>query len=358
MNSTPSRCPGGVAVHFELPFTMLRRPPLPLGEALGLHPFHERYKQALLALKGDRHVPPTRFGLSSLKQFFPSIATRLWQGRAVVPRRAIITNLFNHRQTPIEDGWSVRVTQVEDFRGGSLTYDSHNGTDLALPIGTTLVAPAAARVVRVATEFHRGGLKIFLDHGENLMSTYAHLARALVEPGQRLERGEPFALTGYSGLDGLVTFPIGVPHTHMNVWFNGEPVDPFPHHNEPSLFRGGDDPRGAKRETGLAPESVYSASKVQEAIAACRSDEVRHRLHAVRPLWQRAGHLLAEMNYYPTRFTAKPDLYEREYPRRERLDLPLRADDFDGLVFADALPAGAVRSLLGRLSLSGAKASR
>ena len=52
-------------------------------------------------------------------------------------------------------------------------------------------------------------------------------ARALVRPGDRVGRGETIAISGYSGLDGVVTFPWGTPHVHFNVWLDGLYVDPF-----------------------------------------------------------------------------------------------------------------------------------
>ena len=75
----------------------------------------------------------------------------------------------------------MRKTQVRDFRGGTLTYDSHNGTDFATAPGTVIVAPAAARVVLVVSEFHRGGLKLLLDHG-------AHAQQAARGKHQQLQR--------------------------------------------------------------------------------------------------------------------------------------------------------------------------
>ena len=133
--------------------------PLPsLIESLGLRPWRERFRQAAIAPCGAEDVPPSRFDVTSLRLLRPRLAYPLWRGRWVVPRKVFLTNLFNHRQTPVEDGWSVRRTQVEDFRGGQLTYDSHNGTDLSVPRGTLAVAPATARVARVYGEFNRGGL--------------------------------------------------------------------------------------------------------------------------------------------------------------------------------------------------------
>ena len=73
----------------------------------------------------------------------------------------------------------MKKTQVADFRGRDLTYDSHNGTDFAIPVGTRVLTAAAGRVVRQVSEFNRGGLKLFVDHGQGLMTCYAHLARPL-----------------------------------------------------------------------------------------------------------------------------------------------------------------------------------
>ncbi|NNL67281.1 MAG: M23 family metallopeptidase [Myxococcales bacterium] len=307
-------------------------------EAMGLHPYGERYRQAMIALRGEEDVPPSKFGLSSLRQLRPRLALPLWRGRFVEPRRAIVTNLFNHRQTPIELGWSVEKTQVEDFRGRDLTYDSHNGTDFAIPVGTTVVAAAPGQVVRVVSEFNRGGLKIFIDHGDGLMTTCAHLARPLVTVGQRVARAEPIALSGYSGLDSLVTFPFGVPHVHFNTWLDGEPVDPFPHAGSASLWRAGALPEPA-RDAGAAAEpfapSVHSEAGVAEIVAGCRTERVRRELLAIEPLAARGARTVIEMNYYPTRFAKRPNPYAEAHPRAPRLDLPFPADAFDGVVFAD-----------------------
>ena len=309
------------------------------GEVLGLSPWRERARQTLIALRGQEDVPPSRFGLSSLAQLRPRIALNLWRGRPYIERTVLITNLFNHLQTPIEDGWSVKKTQVRDFRARRLTYDSHNGTDFSIPVGTTVRAPAPGVVVRVVSEFNRGGLKIFIDHGDGLMTTCAHLARALVSEGQPVARGEAIALSGYSGLDALVTFPFGTPHVHFNTWLNGEPVDPFPHDGQVSMWRGGDLPAPVDGVGSLAEAvpSDYDKAHVDEGIAACTTAAVRAALTAIEPLGPRAARLLIEMNYYPTRFPTRVTPYSESHARRPVLDLPFSTEDFDGLVFADDL---------------------
>lgn len=319
---------------------MANRPRIPLPEAMGLLPLPLRYRQAMVALRGEEDVPKSQFGLSSLKLLRPRLAWPMWRGREPVRRRVILTNLFNHRQTPIAAGWSVKRTQVEDFRGRSLTYDSHNGTDLAIPLGTTVRTAAPGVVVRVLSEFNRGGLKVFIDHGRGLMTCYAHLARALVAEGDVLGRGAPIAFSGYSGLDGFSTFPFGVPHVHFNTWLNGEPVDPFAREDtdEVSLWRGGRAPVPAPFDAPSdenAEPSEYDADAVDACIAACLTPSVRTRLSALEPLSRRAAYAIIERNYYPTRFPHTPNPYTEHHPRQPRLDLPFGADDFDGVVFVD-----------------------
>lgn len=291
----------------------------------------------MVALRGEADVPPSRAGLSSLTQLYPAIGFALWRGRAYRPRTILITNLFNHRQTPVENGWSVRKTQVEDFRGERLTYDSHNGTDFAIPVGTPVVAPAAGRVVRVANEYNRGGLKIFMDHGEGLMTNCAHLARALVAEGARVRQGELIAYSGYSGLDGLFTFPFGVPHVHFNVWLNGFPVDPFARAEETSMWRGGSPAPQSAEGDGEIPVSGFAPQAVEALVASCKTLSVRRDLEAIEPLADRAAQVIIGRNYYPTRFDQRIHPYAQKHPRRECLDAPFLASDFDAVVFVDEL---------------------
>ncbi len=309
-------------------------------ESMGLLPPRERLKQAMIALRGDEDVPPAKFGVSSLRLLDPKLAVPLWRGKYAVHRKVVLSNLFNHRPTAIELGWSVEKTQVEDFRGGRSTYDSHNGTDYCIPRGTPMLAPASGRVVRVVSEFHRGGLKLAIDHGDGLITSSAHLARVLVREGDLVRRGQHVAVTGYSGLDSLVSFPWGIPHIHFNVWLDGQPVDPFArtsHADETSLFVSGWPTPIPKHVDAEAPRgSDYDDAKVDARIGACVTAATRERLSRVdRSL--RGGQLVFETNYYPTRFPDRSSPLAEVHARTERLHLPFSAELFDGVVFRDAL---------------------
>jgi hypothetical protein len=306
-----------------------------LGDVMGLRPLTLRLKQAMITIRGEEDVPKSIWGWSSLKQLYPGISPKLWRGQEFIRGKIILSNLFNHTPTPIEKGWSVRKTQITDFRGRGLTYDSHNGTDFAIPVGTPVHTAAPGEVVAVMSEFNRGGLKVFIDHGCGLMTTYAHLAKALVKVGDRVHRGQAIAISGYSGIDGAVTYPFGIPHVHFNVWLNNEPVDPFPLDGRRSLWRAGAMPEFTKdASTEFAPSDFHEES-VQEAIRSCKTASVRTWLSSIACKRQQAFQTIIHKNYYPTRFTKRLNLYAQHHDRQPLLDLPFSSEDFDGIVFLD-----------------------
>jgi len=311
----------------------MAQPTLSWAETFGITPLPTRLAEMMVTFRGAEGVPPSRFDASSLGIFQPRLALRTWLGRQRADRRVPIYNLFNRTPTPIADGWSVRKTQVRDFRGGDLTYDSHNGTDFAVPIGTIVVAAAPGRVLRVSSEFNRGGLKVFVDHGRGLVTTSNHLGRALVREGDLVRRGQPIALSGASGLDMFLMFPWNAPHVHFNVWLNGEPVDPFAEPGETSLWRRQNDPipdDGAADDGGAGPTG-WNAAAVDAAVAACDVAPMRDELRAIERIELRAMGLLFQMNYYPTRFGLHVSPYAATFPREPRLDLPFRAGDVVGI---------------------------
>ncbi|MBW2527080.1 MAG: M23 family metallopeptidase [Deltaproteobacteria bacterium] len=310
---------------------------LSIPEIFGLTPTRKRLSETLFMLRGDPYTPASRFGLSSLRVLRPTLSLRCYLGVRRRDRRVPISCLFNHTPTPIEEGWSVRVTQVRDFRGGRATYDSHNGTDFAIPPGTTVVAAAPGVVLRVSSEFHRGGLKVFVDHGHGLATTYNHLGRSLVRPGQTVGRGEPIALSGSSGVDCVAAFPWATPHVHFNVWLDGRNVDPYAAGSEPSLWLSHNDPvpHPGPPETGSFQPTAWDRAAVAGAIEACRDPKLRDELAAETDPLRQAGDTLFALNYFPTRFEGSHPLYPEVHERRPLLDLPFSAADFVGTALPD-----------------------
>jgi murein DD-endopeptidase MepM/ murein hydrolase activator NlpD len=89
----------------------------------------------------------------------------------------------------------------------------HMGVDIAAPAGSPIVA-AAGGVVRLAEPLFLTGNTILIDHGYGLETSYAHLARIDVAPGQRVRQGEQIGLLGATGR-------VTGPHLHWGMeWFD------------------------------------------------------------------------------------------------------------------------------------------
>lgn len=97
------------------------------------------------------------------------------------------------------------------------------------------------------------------------------------------------------------------------------------------LFEG-----GCSKQTEFIP-STYNMTMVKQMINLCKTASVRARLGAIQDNQTKAAHTIIHMNYYPTRFDERYNLYDKTYPRTACLDLPFSAKQFDGLVFWDDL---------------------
>ena len=73
------------------------------------------------------------------------------------------------------------------FNGQS--RNPHSGLDLAGPVGTPVLAPAAGRVIDVGDYFFNG-LSVFVDHGQGLVTLYCHLSAIDVRVGDQVAVGD------------------------------------------------------------------------------------------------------------------------------------------------------------------------
>jgi murein DD-endopeptidase len=147
-----------------------------------------------------------------------------------------------------------------------------------------------------------------------------------------VRRGDPIALSGYSGLDGLVMFPWSVPHVHFNVWLDGAYIDPFAAEGETAMWVHGNAPRphDGSPEGAFEP-TAWDEGAVDAAIEACKEPGVRVELAKERAVDRRAMSTLFQMNYFPARFAVRPRLVRGVHARAPRLTLPFRAEDFEGV---------------------------
>jgi murein DD-endopeptidase MepM/ murein hydrolase activator NlpD len=94
----------------------------------------------------------------------------------------------------------------------------HSGLDFPAEPGTPIVAAAGGLVI--AREWHPAyGHLLEIDHGNGLVTRYAHAQTLDVELGALVRRGQRVASVGSSGRS-------TGPHLHFEVLVDGVPQDP------------------------------------------------------------------------------------------------------------------------------------
>jgi murein DD-endopeptidase MepM/ murein hydrolase activator NlpD len=120
-------------------------------------------------------------------------------------------------QTPVQNaslgsafGW-----RVDPITGRSAL---HTGLDFPAPIGTPIAAAAGGVVV--TQEYHAEyGNMVEVDHGNDLITRYAHASRVTVKKGDLIKRGQRIGDVGNSGRS-------TGSHLHFEVLVQGIPQDP------------------------------------------------------------------------------------------------------------------------------------
>ena len=127
------------------------------------------------------------------------------------------TKKFLPTLKPIEDAWysSNFGWRIDPFTGQQAF---HEGIDFPADTGTPIEAAASGKVV--FAEVHPAyGKMIEIDHGNGLVSRYAHCSALLVSEGDFVIRGQLIARVGTTGRS-------NGPHLHFEVRLNGVPQNP------------------------------------------------------------------------------------------------------------------------------------
>jgi murein DD-endopeptidase MepM/ murein hydrolase activator NlpD len=107
-------------------------------------------------------------------------------------------------------GW-----RIDPFTGRSAL---HSGLDFPAEPGTPIYAAAGGVVVTQETHPQYGKM-IEVDHGNDLITRYAHTSRVLVKKGDLIKRGQKIAEVGNTGRS-------TGSHLHFEVLVQGVPQDP------------------------------------------------------------------------------------------------------------------------------------
>ena len=168
------------------------------------HPLLAQARETLIADRMDGLLDEAAHQteqLDALVHHFEAMEARLASTPALRPAKGWLTSRFGERRDPM----TGRTTM-------------HEGIDVAASIGTPIIAPADAEVVRVGDQ-NGYGLVVVLDHGFGMMTKYAHLADSPVRAGDRVRRGDRIGSIGMSGRS-------TGPHLHYEVLVDGIAADP------------------------------------------------------------------------------------------------------------------------------------
>jgi murein DD-endopeptidase MepM/ murein hydrolase activator NlpD len=169
----------------------------------------KKYKEQHLTIKNKRKVNPNKEDME-----------RIAQERT---RKRAAKNHWTANYPDIDFIWPVtgEISSIFGLRRffNEQERNPHNGLDIAAPEGTDIRVTADGTVIEAGDFFFSGNM-VYVDHGQGLISLYAHLSRIDVKPGDVLRRGD---ILGAVGQTGRVTGA----HLHFAVLANGVLVDPL-----------------------------------------------------------------------------------------------------------------------------------
>lgn len=172
----------------------------------------------LLALDAAPELEITRFGnlLEGLARDIESRDDYMNVVETALMRDRIQSKMLPTIQ-PVDVAYNSSSFGVrhDPFNGRS---SFHEGIDFAAPTGTPIVAAAAGVVI--AAEYHyQYGNMIEIDHGNDIVTRYAHASRLHVKLGDIVKRSQHIADIGSTGRS-------TGPHLHFEVRVKGVAQDP------------------------------------------------------------------------------------------------------------------------------------
>jgi murein DD-endopeptidase MepM/ murein hydrolase activator NlpD len=124
---------------------------------------------------------------------------------------------FLPTRSPIADSWysSNFGYRIDPFTG---QHAFHDGVDFPAEAGTPIVAAASGKVVFANVHPEYGKL-VEIDHGNGLVTRYAHASLVFVRPGDLVMAGQRIASVGSSGRS-------TGPHLHFEIRLKGVAQNP------------------------------------------------------------------------------------------------------------------------------------
>ena len=195
-----------------------------LVKVAGMKPQEIDFSQ--LPAQGGAYVPAGQqdVTLSSMNQQLGSLSSlmsdrgdKLAALETLLQQDRLKNKMLNTIQ-PVSSGWfsSNFGWRVDPFTGKSAM---HEGVDYVVPQGTPIHAAASGIVVYAGMHPDFGNL-VEIDHGNDIVTRYAHASKLMVEVGQLVKRGQLISLVGSTGRS-------TGNHLHFEVRFKGLAQNPI-----------------------------------------------------------------------------------------------------------------------------------
>jgi murein DD-endopeptidase MepM/ murein hydrolase activator NlpD len=173
--------------------------------------------------RGGPLVDPSNLSANELQQALETLSRQLEARTDTLT--LLEAQLFEERvrkaslptTLPVDGTWNASAYgwRLDPFTGQRAM---HEGVDFPAEVGTPIVA-AAAGVVIAAERHPEYGHMIDIDHGNDLITRYAHASKLLVQVGALVKRGQQIAAVGNTGRS-------TGPHLHFEVRIKGAAQNP------------------------------------------------------------------------------------------------------------------------------------
>ncbi len=114
--------------------------------------------------------------------------------------------------------WPVTGSVIAGFNA-PLAGKPNQGINISAPAGTPIKAAGQGVVAYAGNELRGYGNLVLIQHGDGLVTAYAHAASLSVKKGDQVSAGQTIGTVGQTGA-------VDAPQLHFEVRKNSSPVDP------------------------------------------------------------------------------------------------------------------------------------
>ncbi len=147
----------------------------------------------------DSQYAEYEFDFGVIRKVSASNRAAVGMSMPIIPRR--VSSPFGYRVNPVTGNYGI-----------------HGGIDLAADSGTKINPALSGKVLKAKYSSDYGNF-VMIDHGDNVITLYAHCSKLLVSAGDYVDENDVIALVGSTGRS-------TGPHLHFEVRINDVRINP------------------------------------------------------------------------------------------------------------------------------------